>query len=141
MENENENEYQYLPDMLAESLANDRRYLDTLQQGSEEHIAASKAFNETYKVWAESKKIEIEANQRNEQLVMEAELEKAKLEQQKKHHFIDTAVNIGLGVLGVVVPAGIYAVWMKKGFKFEETGTYTSNTFKNFFKTLKPTKF
>jgi DNA repair exonuclease SbcCD ATPase subunit len=40
----------------------------------------------------------------------------------------------------VLVPIIFYNVWMNKGFKFEETGTFTSNTFKNMFSKFKPTK-
>ena len=40
----------------------------------------------------------------------------------------------------VVLPVILYNVWMKRGFEFEETGTYTSNTFKNIIGKFKPTK-
>lgn len=40
----------------------------------------------------------------------------------------------------VIIPAVIYNVWMKRGFEFEENGTYTSNTFRNLFGRYKPTK-
>ena len=33
-----------------------------------------------------------------------------------------------------------YAAWMKRGFKFEENGTYTSTTFRGLFNRFKPTK-
>lgn len=40
----------------------------------------------------------------------------------------------------IVVPIIFYNIWMNKGFKFEETGIYTSNTFKNLFNKFKPCK-
>ncbi|MFI3115345.1 MAG: hypothetical protein R3Y12_04300 [Clostridia bacterium] len=43
-------------------------------------------------------------------------------------------------IAGVVVPMMFYASWMKKGFRFEETGTFTSTTFKGLFNRFKPTK-
>lgn len=52
----------------------------------------------------------------------------------------DTYIRMGIEVAGIVLPMIFYAVWMNKGFKFEETGTYTSTTFKGLFNRFKPTK-
>lgn len=41
---------------------------------------------------------------------------------------------------GIVLPLVFYGVWMRRGFKFEETGSYTSNTFKNLQHFFKPKK-
>lgn len=41
---------------------------------------------------------------------------------------------------GLIIPLIFYGGWMKKGFKFEETGTYTSKTFMNLQHFFKPTK-
>lgn len=43
-------------------------------------------------------------------------------------------------VAGIVAPLVFYSSWMKKGFKFEETGAFTSSTFKNLIQKFKPTK-
>lgn len=40
----------------------------------------------------------------------------------------------------IVLPLVFYAAWMRKGFKFEETGTFTSTTFRGLFGKFKPTK-
>lgn len=42
--------------------------------------------------------------------------------------------------LGIVVPLIFYGKWMKRGFKFEETGTYTSKTFMGLQRFFKPTR-
>jgi hypothetical protein len=52
----------------------------------------------------------------------------------------DRIIKVITDTAVVVVPIVFYNVWMNKGFKFEETGTYTSNTFKNMFSKFKPTK-
>lgn len=57
-----------------------------------------------------------------------------------KEQVIDRYVNLGVAVAELVLPLVCYGVWMGKGFKFEETGTYTSQTFKNLFNRFKPTK-
>ena len=46
--------------------------------------------------------------------------------------------TIACGVAGIVVPALIYNLWMKRGFEFEKEGTYTSTTFRNMFSKFKP---
>lgn len=40
-------------------------------------------------------------------------------------------LRLGVECVGIVSPMIFYGVWMKRGFKFEETGTYTSKTFMN----------
>lgn len=52
----------------------------------------------------------------------------------------DRIIKVVTDTAIVVVPIIFYNVWMKKGFIFEETGTFTSNTFKNLFSKFKPMK-
>jgi len=52
----------------------------------------------------------------------------------------DRIIKVLVDGATILVPIIFYNVWMKKGFIFEETGTYTSNTFKNLFSKFKPTK-
>ena len=40
----------------------------------------------------------------------------------------------------LVLPLMFYGVWMRRGLRFEETGTFTSQTFKNLFNRFKPTR-
>lgn len=49
-------------------------------------------------------------------------------------------VKIGIAAAELVVPLVFYGVWMKRGFKFEESGTFTSSTFRGLFNRFKPTK-
>lgn len=55
----------------------------------------------------------------------------------KKH---DRIIKIVVTILEVVPPLIFYGRWMKKGFKFEETGTYSSPTFRGLIHFFKPTK-
>jgi len=59
---------------------------------------------------------------------------------QLSEQVIDRYVNLGIAIAELVLPLACYGVWMRKGFKFEETGTYTSATFKNLFNRFKPTR-
>ena len=53
---------------------------------------------------------------------------------------IKDVAKIGVDVMGIALPLVFYGIWMCKGFKFEETGTYTSTTFKNLFGRFRATK-
>lgn len=64
------------------------------------------------------------------------EIRQEQLSEQKK----DRCIRIGLDVAGLLVPIMFYSAWMRKGFKFEETGTFTSTTFRGLFGHFKPTK-
>ena len=57
-----------------------------------------------------------------------------------KREMLQTFVKGGIEVFGVVAPIVFYSAWMKRGLRFEETGTYTSQTFKGLFGKFKPTK-
>jgi hypothetical protein len=50
------------------------------------------------------------------------------------------AIKIGIEVMAVALPVIQYNSWMKKGFEFEETGTFTSNTFRNMWSRFRPEK-
>ena len=52
----------------------------------------------------------------------------------------DRILKLVIDGVTIVAPIAFYNVWMKRGFIFETTGTYTSNTFKNLFGRFKPTK-
>jgi hypothetical protein len=52
----------------------------------------------------------------------------------------DRVIKVLVDGATVIVPIIFYNVWMNRGFEFEETGTFTSNTFKNLFNKFKPGK-
>ena len=72
------------------------------------------------------------------------EAARANEEQFKQHQLndqvIDRYVRIGVATAELVLPLVFYGVWMSRGLKFEETGTFTSQTFKNLFNRFKPTR-
>lgn len=72
------------------------------------------------------------------------EAARASEEQFKQHQLndqvLDRYVKIGVATAELVLPLVFYGVWMKRGLKFEETGTFTSQTFKNLFNRFKPTR-
>lgn len=91
----------------------------------EETKSITDLYNQMYKRENDEKTCELDEEIRREQL-----------SEQKKERYI----RIGLEVAGLLVPIMFYSAWMRKGFKFEETGTFTSTTFRGLFGHFKPTK-
>lgn len=61
---------------------------------------------------------------------------------EKKTSIMDTIVpvlKIGVDVAGVVLPLVFYSKWIGEGLKFEQEGTFTSQTFKSLMAKMKPT--
>ena len=59
---------------------------------------------------------------------------------QAMDQMIDRCVRTGVAVGELVLPLVFYGIWMNRGFKFEETGSFTSTTFKNLLNRFRPTK-
>ena len=49
-------------------------------------------------------------------------------------------IDLGVQAAGIILPIMFYGRWMKKGFEFEQSGTFTSNTFKSLFSKFKVMK-
>ena len=49
-------------------------------------------------------------------------------------------IRIGIDAASLILPLIFYAYWMRVGLKFEETGTFTSTTFRGLFNRFRPTK-
>lgn len=52
----------------------------------------------------------------------------------------DQYLRYAIDTAGIVLPLIFYGVWMGRGFKFEEKGTFTSQTFKGLINRFRPTK-
>lgn len=93
--------------------------LSTMEDGSEEKTATINGINQMYRLVQEDSRIEVEG------------------QTQKRDRFISyifKGVEIGtIVVSGIIIPV----VFLNKGFKFEETGTYTSKTFQTLFNKFK----
>ena len=61
---------------------------------------------------------------------------KIDIQSDKKFQYL----KLGVEVASIVLPLTFYGIWMNKGLKFEETGTFTSSTFKGLAQKFKPTK-
>lgn len=125
--------------MLEEEIQAELEKIASLNPGDKEHSAAVDSLATLYRLNIEETEKERKFMKECEHdLIEERELElkNAQLEEQKK----DRWWRFGLDAAGIVLPLTFYAIWMRKGFKFEETGTFTSTTFRGLFGKFKPTK-
>jgi len=64
-------------------------------------------------------------------------LHRLKIEEESRK---DRFLRIGVEAAGIILPLIFYGIWLRRGFKFEETGTYTSTTFRSLFNKFRPTR-
>lgn len=65
-------------------------------------------------------------------------IEEEKNEQDRKDQNRIRIIGYILEGASIVLPLGFYGIWMKRGLKFEESGTFTSNTFRGLISNFKP---
>ena len=109
-------------ELLTRQLDEEIRKLSTMEDGSEEKIATVNGINQMYR-------LKIEEYQMNEEL----KAQKAEVQRQEKFDVIDRIIEGSKVVVSVVGGIAIPIIFMNRGFKFEETGVYKSQTFKNLF--------
>ncbi len=62
-------------------------------------------------------------------------IKKDQLEEQVKDRYF----RLGMELASLTLTLAFYGIWMKRGFKFEENGTFTSTTFRGLFNRFRPT--
>lgn len=111
--------------MLEEEIKTEIQRLSTLTPGSKERIAAVDELSKLYHLKIDEAKSLEDAKVKTDLMS----------EQAKDRYF-----KLGIAAAELVIPLVFYSTWMKRGFKFEETGTFTSTTFRGLFNRFKPTK-
>lgn len=132
-----------IKELLSEEIAEEIRALSTLEAGSKEKSTAIDDLTKLYKLRIEENKSEWDADEKYNHRVMEDEanirddeLKQTQIAEQVKDRYF----RLGIAAAELMIPLMFYGIWMKKGFKFEETGTYTSATFRGLFNRFRPTK-
>lgn len=126
-------------DLLEEEIKSEINDLSNLTSGSKEKSTAIDDLVKLYRLKIEETKTELESMEKREESEergLEYIFKKAQFGEQVKDRYF----KIGIEVAGLILPLIFYGAWMRKGFKFEETGTYTSTTFRGLFNRFKPTK-
>ena len=132
-----------IKDLLNEEIATEIQNLSELKAGSDEKSSAIDDLAKLYKLRIDYKNSEWDADEKYDRRVMEGEantkddeLKQKQLEEQVKERYF----RVGVAAAELMVPLIFYGIWMRKGFKFEETGTYTSKTFTGLINRFRPTK-
>ena len=98
-----------LSDLLEKEIKTEIQNLSILETGSKEKSTAIDDLTKLYKLRIE--------------------------EESRKDRFL----RVGVEAAGIILPLIFYGIWLRRGFKFEETGTFTSTTFRNLFNRFRPT--
>lgn len=130
-------------DLLNEEIGKEIQALSSLNSGSKEKSTAIDDLTKLYKLRIEESKNEWEYDEKYNRRVMEdeagtrdEEMKRNQLSEQIKDRYF----RLGIAAAELMIPLMFYGIWMKKGFKFEETGTYTSTTFRGLFNRFRPTR-
>ena len=146
---------------LEEEILNKLDNLQDLECGSKESSIEIDDLVKLYKLSIEERKLELDFDEKEKRIdvdkdryqqdydiknsgLVEAEetrlheelFKKEQLNEMRK----DRLFKVGIDTAGIIIPMIFYAIWMRKGFKFEETGTFTSTTFRGLFNRFRPTK-
>lgn len=132
-----------IKDLLNEEISKEIQALSGLNPGGKEKSTAIDDLTKLYKLRIEESKNEWEYDEKYNRRVMEdeasardEEMKRTQLSEQVKDRYF----KLGIAAAELMIPLMFYGIWMKKGFKFEETGTYTSTTFRGLFNRFRPTK-
>lgn len=132
-----------IKELLNEEIAEEIQALSALEFGSKEKSTAIDDLTKLYKLIIEGNKSEWDADEKyyrrvmdDESNVRDDEVKRIQIAEQVKDRYF----RLGIAAAELMIPLMFYGVWMKKGFKFEETGTYTSTTFRGLFNRFRPTK-
>lgn len=150
-----------IKELLNEEIAAEIQAISSLNSGSEEKSKAIEDLAKLYRLRIEETKSELDAEDKRSRRTLESEanvrendIKKSQLDEQIKadvqdeqykrsqldEQVKDRYFKLGIAAAELLIPIMFYGIWMRKGFKFEETGTYTSTTFRGLFNRFRPTK-
>ncbi len=118
--------------LLNEEIVRRLKELPNLESGTKEIGATIEDIEHLFKMRVEEQKLDSDAEAKA------CEQHDRQLENAGRAK--DRYIRLGMDIAGLILPMVFYGVWMTRGFKFEETGTFTSATFRNLFSRFKPTK-
>lgn len=110
--------------------------LENLKTGSDEQSKATDNIVKLYKLRMDENEQNVSKEADEDKLLLEKsklELEAEKAKDDKLIRILTTVTSVGISIAGFAVGSH----WYGKGFKFEETGTICSSTFKGLMKDFK----
>ena len=132
-----------IEELLSEEIAAQFKALSRLKTGSEEKTTAIDDLTKLYKLRIEENKSVWDADEKHDRRIMDGKSvtkDNDFKERQIAEQIKDRYFRVGIAAAELLIPLMCYGIWMNKGFKFEETGTFTSSTFKGLINRFKPTK-
>lgn len=109
---------------------------DNYDLDSENTKQAVEAIEKLYKLKIEERKVEGELYEKQKTRENEEDVKNKELYEKRVDRWVNGAITVASTAASLV----FYGIWMNKGFKFEETGTFTSTTFKGLFNRFRPMK-
>lgn len=108
--------------LLEVEIADKMEELNSLKLGTDEYKTAVESITKVMDRLIEIDKFEVEATEKEEGRKDDTRIKEAQLKDDKKHRWIDKAINVG-----TFVGMTVLTVWgTNKTLKFEETGTVTT---------------
>lgn len=125
-----------IEELLNEEIAAQIEALSDLQSGTKEKSTAIDGLTKLYKLRIEENKSVWDADEKYHRRIMDGDFKERQIAEQVKDRYF----RVGIAAAELLIPLMCYGIWMNKGFKFEETGTFTSSTFKGLINRFRPTK-
>ena len=122
--------------LLEEVISAEIKRLYSLEPGSQEHSAAVDSLTKLYKLKLEDDKNAIEHLDKARCCESDEFYKSAQLTESVKDRYF----RLCIAGAELILPLIFYGVWMRRGFKFEQEGTFTSQTFRGLFSRFRPTK-
>lgn len=122
--------------LLEEEIKAEIKRLGSLESGSQEHTIAVDSLTKLYKLKLEEDKNTYERLDKIENREIDQESKTAQMAESVKDRYF----RFGMAAAELVLPLMFYGVWMRRGLKFEQDGTFTSQTFRGLFSRFRPTK-
>lgn len=122
-----------LNEMMDKELKRRFEDLENLKTGSDEQSKATDNLVKLYKLRMDENEQNVSKEADEDKLLLEKsklELEAEKARDDKLIRILTTVTSVGISIAGFAVGSH----WYGKGFKFEETGTICSSTFKGLMK-------
>lgn len=122
--------------LLEKEIKAEIKRLGSLESGSQEHTTTVDSLTKLYKLKLEEDKNTYERLDKIENHEIDQESKTAQMAESVKDRYF----RFGMAAAELVLPLMFYGVWMRRGFKFEQDGTFTSQTFRGLFSRFRPTK-
>ena len=125
-----------IKELLEEEIKSEIENLSSLESGSQEHATAVDSLTKLYKLKLEEDKSSMEYLDKIENREIDQESKTAQMEESVKDRYF----RFGMAAAELVLPLMFYGIWMRRGFKYDQDGTFTSQTFRGLFSRFRPTK-